>query len=341
MKLGAIAVAVALVAAALIVRRGPSDETTVAMRPSIEETSPSIEVDSDEGRAPRARISASQASAQEIALQGRLQSSSLRGALPDGAIPLDPHGRVDPDPSLLRRFDWYLSLDGEFRTDEIRTVLLAAVRDEHGADVASEVALWFDRYLGLRETLKGMALASDIPRRIEQLRSVQRQWFGEHADELFGAEIAELRYTASRRSLLDDASLSPDQRDAALARLDADRPASARSAEREASSAVLLEEQTEQFEQLGLDAAQRREERAALWGEAAADRLAQLDEAQAAWDARIADYLRERDLLMRRSDLSRDGRERLLQTMRERLFDPGERSRIEALEGIGQLQPRG
>jgi lipase chaperone LimK len=287
------------------------------------------------------RVVAATSEAEATELRARLQRSSLRGAVPDGAIALDDRGRVAPDHALLRRFDWYLSLSGEFRVDEIRALLLGDVVAAHGSEVGADVAYWFDRYLGLREALAAMALSADPVVRLAQLRELQRLWFGAHAESMFGAELAELEYTITRRAVLADADLTAAQREAQLAQLEALRDDAAQIAEHESSAALLLQEQARQFDHLGLDEAQRFDERAALWGEDAAARLAQLDLEQAAWESRVDEYWRERARLLQRADLPEAGRRLRLQMLRERLFDPGERRRIEALESIGQLRPGG
>jgi lipase chaperone LimK len=275
------------------------------------------------------------------ALRQRLEASSLRGATPDGDITIGREGRLRVDAALRRRFDWYLSLEGEFGLEEIRALLLADVRDAQGAAMSAVVAEWFDRYLGLRAELAQTAFASDPALRLAQLQSAQQRWFGASAEALFGDELAALAATIERRAIANDASLTEAERTQRLARLEATRPAIARAAQAEASAALLLAEQEAQFQQLGLDAAQRHAERSALWGEAAAVRLAALDREQADWEARLREYRGQRDLLAGQSGREPRARARELQALRERLFSPTERLRVESLEAIGALHPGG
>jgi lipase chaperone LimK len=292
--------------------------------------------------APVARAAARQPSPDRIALlRDRLARSSLRGTTRDGDIGFDERGALHVDAALRRAFDWYLSLSGEFDPDAIRDLLHADVVDAQGEAAAQQVLLWFDRYVGLRAELAATALSSDTATRLAQVSAARRRWFGAAADAMFGDEHTEVAHTLQRRAILADDSLDAAQREARLDALDAARPPTARESERDATAALLVEEQGRQFEHLGLDAATRHAERAALWGEAAADRLAQLDRERSAWDARIAAYQRERDALARDARLDAAARAQAITALRERSFGPEERVRIEALEAIGALRPGG
>jgi lipase chaperone LimK len=271
------------------------------------------------------------------ALHSRLQRSSLRGVQPDGELSFDAAGRLRADAGLRRMFDHFLSLTGEFTEAEIAALLLDHVRQRSGEDAAAQAAETFERYLALRHELAATSLSEDLTERLAQLQAARRRWFGAEADAMFGAEEADIAHTLARQSLLQDPELSDAERAASLAQLEAQRPAGAREAERGATAAVLAEEQTRQFDALGLDAAARDAERRALWGPEAAQRLAALDAERAAWQRRITDYAAARDQMLADPRLSVADRERALVTLRAARFDAQERLRIEALDAIGAL----
>lgn len=274
-------------------------------------------------------------------LRRRLAASSLRGASADGEVRFDAGGALVLDQALVRRFEHYLSLLGEFSADEIRELLQAQLREEHGHEAADRVMAAFDRYLGLRQAIAETELAPDLGQRLEHLRRLRRQWFGDDAQAMFGVEEAELAHRLARSELLREPDLAPDARAARLAALEATRGPVQREAQREATVVLLANEQTRQFEQLGIDADTRAEERRALWGEAAAQRLAVLDQARASWELRVAEYTRERERLRADPRLDAAARARQLAHLRERRFDAQERQRIEALEAVGALPPSG
>ena len=274
------------------------------------------------------------------ALRERLANSGLRDAEADGAVTFTPGGQVQADRALRRLFDWYLALSGELAPADIRALLAADLAERHGDAIAAEVLALFDRYLDLQRAAATLDPRLDDHARLAELHALRRQWFGDAADAMFGEEEADLARTLDRMALLSDPSLGDDERAALAAELDAAQPAAERAAREEATIATLADEQSRQFDALGTDAATRHEERADLFGDTAADRLAALDAERAAWDSRVSDYLRERDAL-RNSTLDAATRDAQLAQLRERSFAEHELRRIDALDAIGALPPDG
>lgn len=324
------AVAAALAAAACVVfwRTPPP---VIPAQAGIQVPGASATVDSPVVPAPDSalphRAAAAPADSAITALHERLERSSLRGTRRDGGYTLGADGRLQLDAALVRAFDYWLSLTGELPDADIRALLLADVRESHGEAVAAQVEAAFERYLGLRAQLASMALSDDLATRLDQLRAARRAWFGADAEAMFGAEEAEIAYTLERQRL-QTSDLAPDEREAALDALERSRPPAARAAQTDASAALIADEQSRQLDALGADPAQRQAEREALWGTEAARRLAHLDAERAAWEQRVADYLRDRAHLP--SDQAA--------VLRAARFTPEERARIEALEAIGALR---
>ncbi len=276
----------------------------------------------------------------ELDLLARWQRSSLRGTEVDGGIQLDAAGRLLLDLDLRRLFDHFLSLSGEFSDSEIRRLLGLHVEASHGSTVASAALEAFDRYLGLRNALAALPADAELAQRLAALQRLRREWFGDAADAMFGDDEAHTAYTLERLALLRDAELDEATRQERLAALEATRPASALDGQQAAVSALLAEEQTEQFDTLGASEAERRAERSALWGEDAADRLATLDRERAQWQQRLADYVRQRDRLANDPRLDAGARAAAIEALRRRSFADNERVRVESLEAIDAL-PRG
>ncbi len=274
-------------------------------------------------------------------LRARLGRSSLRGAAVDGELAVDPSGRLRLDAGLVRRFDHYLSLIGEFTTVEMRQLLRDDVQREHGDAVAAATLDAFDRYLGLRAELSAANLPDDLAMRFAQIQDIRRKWFGADSDAMFLQEEAHTAYSLARRAVQQDASLDGRERALRLAELDAGRVPAERSAERDATTVLIAEEQSRQFEARGTDAATRAAERSAIWGQEAAHRLAALDRQRAQWDQRIANYVIRRGDILGDARLDPAARQRALSDLLQRSFDSDERRRIESLETIGALPPGG
>jgi lipase chaperone LimK len=285
-----------------------------------------------------AAVVAQQRDLPTAALHSRWQRSSLRGAAADGEIRFDAQGQLRLDRALLRRFEHYLALVGEFSLDELGQLLREASLREHGEAATAQLMDAWQRYLGLRQASASMATGLSLADRFARLQELRQAWFGDAAEQLFGEEADYDAYTLQRMALQN---LDVERRGAALAELAAARPAAERQAQRDASAAQLAEEQTRQFDALGLDAANRNAEREALWGAEAAARLQALDAERAQWQQRLQRYAAERAALLQRGQLSASEREAALVELLRRSFDGPERHRVESLQLAGLLPSPG
>jgi lipase chaperone LimK len=273
-------------------------------------------------------------------LAWRALDASLRGSGIDGAVQVGSHGDVVPDAALRRLFDHVLALFGERSPAQLRSLLAEHVQQLHGPAVAQQVLDLFDRYVGLQAAIARADLAAiaDPAERLHRLAALRRNWFdAAGAEAMFGEDERYAEYAVRRIALAADRTRDATARAADVAALEATLPEPTRAALAQARTPDLLLEQQRQFDQLGVDAASRRDERAALWGEAAADRLAALDAERAAWDARLQDYVAARESIRRDASLSPAARERRIDALRAERFDAAGARRVAALEAIGRL----
>lgn len=271
-------------------------------------------------------------------LRERLARSSLRGSQPDGEIDFDADGRLQPSPGLLRRFDYYLSLLGEFALEEIRQLLAAELLAELGdAAKVDAVMLRFERYLGLRDEAQGLAALGGLAERLDALSQLRRRWFGAEADLLWADEEAYDRLTLARLALRE---LPETEREARLSELDASRPQAVSAPQALAETALTAEAFERSLDARGLSAAERHAERRAVWGEAAAQRLQALDTERAQWQQRMQHYARSRAAIEADSRLSPAQREAALRALLQG-FEPHEQRRLLALDSAGLLPAGG
>lgn len=266
-----------------------------------------------------AALPALNASGERAHAAARVGRSSLRGSEVDGELQLDANGRLRMDAATVRFFEYHLALLGELSLGDIRTLLAEHAGQRLGAASVAQVMAAFERYLGLRQALAGLPPGASLDEALQARRALEQQWFGEDAEAMFG-DARDHDARTVQRLARGDAELEPWQTSIAPA-------------EREARAALLVEEQSRQFEALGLPVEQRRAERTALWGAEAAARLDALDDERAAWEARLQAYARERDRLVR----SHMATAAALDALRQRSFDPRERLRVEGMERTGTL----
>jgi len=262
-------------------------------------------------------------------------TTSLRDSDVDGnAVVAD--GRVLADRELRRLFDWWLSLDGELPRHAIRAGLAQWLVARVGAVDASSVLAVFDRYRRYLDAVATIDARLPLEQRLEQLHALRGEWLGaELAAAFFADEERDAALALERRRVAADAPLTRAERAERIATLDAALPEPERAAREAEADPWLAEAQSRELAADAASPAERHDARAALWGEAAATRLASLDVQRAAWDARLADYRRERDALLAATPPA--ARESALAGLRARRFAPHEARRVESLEAIAAL----
>lgn len=266
------------------------------------------------------------------ALRERLGHSSLRGATSDGELSLDDVGRVRLDLGLRRLFDHFLSLSGEFSPPEIRALVADRVRATLGDGAVEEVLHWFNRYCHLILVMDGAAFPSDPLARAAHLRALRRQYLGDAvAEAWFAVEEAELDLALARLAVRDAPGFDPDERQQWLDELDQVRTNEVQDVLRASLDAALVQAQAGRFEAENADAATRRAERTALWGEDAAERLAQLDAERADWTVRLQHYRTARTAMA--------GEPAAFDAWLQANFSEPERHRILALDAIDDVGP--
>ena len=85
-------------------------------------------------------------------------------------------------------------------------------------------------------------------------------------------------------------------------------------------------------------AEQRHQERAAIWGDEAAQRLAALDQERALWQARVEGFRSERQQILANESLSAEQQAEQIQELLNRDFQPAEARRALALAELADHQ---
>lgn len=264
------------------------------------------------------------------AVAAALADSSLRGTLPDGALRFDANNRLIVDADLRRHVEWWLSLLGEVPIARIRELLQANLAN-YTPDQARQALAFFDRWIDYLQAADGLSTAGETGARLSALSDLRQRWFGADAQGLFGDEEAYTRAVLARQDALTDPTFTAEQRAEAVALADAELDENQRAMRQASRDPLLASVQTSQFEALNTAPEQRHEERAALWGDKAADRLAQLDQERAQWDARMQAFRSERQQILNDSSLTPEQHQAGIEALLERDFSDPEARRAQAL----------
>jgi len=285
------------------------------------------------GRASAPAVAAAAATTEPTALA---LPGSLDGTEADGAVTADAAGHLVIDLELRRLFDHFLAATGEEPLAQIRARIVAALGARLPPTAAAEAVAILDRYLAYRDAARRLApMPGDAKAGLDQVHALRARLFSpEVARAFFADEEAGIYAALARRDVLADTALPAAERDRRLAEIDARLPVAVRDA-RAAATAPLDEMAREQaLRAAGAGDSQIAAVRAANLGAEAAARLADLDRARAAWDARLAQFRTARTALLADPALEDAERRRRIDALLERSFTAEERIRIEAIDRI-------
>lgn len=253
----------------------------------------------------------------------------------DANLSFDDNGQLISDINLRRYFDYFLSSIGELSIEQIRAAIGADALARLSPADAARVQAILARYLDYLSASDQLTPSADLTGRLDQLQALRREILGDElAKAFFGEEEQYTTTVLAEQSILQDSSLSPSERQQALEQIHQELPQAQRQSRENAVAHHLAIEQQRQFEQLQASTQQRFEERSALYGEEAANRLAELDFQRQQWQQRVEQYRQQRQQVLARN-LSSGEQNAALNELRQSLFDESEQRRVESLESDG------
>lgn len=218
---------------------------------------------------------------------------------------VDANGVSRPDVALRKRFEHYLLALGNATPDEIRLLIQDEARKAHGDKIAGDIMGIYDKYMALRMQQPRNRLVLNErdtwEPAFQEQKAMRRQFLGaQWAEAFFKAEEEEfVRFAAQA-----DGKSGSDKAD--------------------------LNMPVPQMGP-GKDATAVHTERVALYGEAAAQRLAQADAEWADWERRVAGAKAEWQRLQGSAELSDVQRQQSLDQYIQSHFPPDERMRARGL----------
>ncbi|MEN3032511.1 lipase secretion chaperone [Chromobacterium amazonense] len=259
------------------------------------------------------------------------QAASLRGTSPDGAVRADGAGALRVDQELRRLFDYYLATLGERTLPQIRAELQRHLQTRLPGKPLAQAMNLFDRYVAYRQSLAGMAVAAsaDLSQRLARARAVRLQYFSAaEVAGLFGDEDRYDAFTAQRLAIQADPSLSAAEKQRRIALLERQLPPELRAAREEPVKHLALAEAEAALRQRGGGEQELYQLRASMVGQAAADRLSELDREQAAWRQRVNDFTRERAAILANGRLSAEQQQQAVAQLQAQRFSAQEALRL-------------
>ncbi|TDR73327.1 lipase secretion chaperone [Paludibacterium purpuratum] len=265
------------------------------------------------------------------AMQGT--APSQRGTRVDGAARDDAGGALRIDMGLRRLFDYFLATYGERDMSTIRKALQQNLQHSLSAKALQQALALFDRYVAYRQALAGLKLSADssVADRLDRIAAIRPRFFSpQEVQGLFGAEDAYDRFTVARLRIQTNPTLTAAEKQAELAQLESALPPDLLAARREPVIQLTLSEAEAKLRQQGGSEQDVYALRSRMVGQAAADRLSQLDREQAAWQQRIDGYLRQRQQILADPARAAEQKQQAISALETANFNAQERLRLGA-----------
>jgi lipase chaperone LimK len=277
--------------------------------------------------------------ASSVQVPDQLPGSLAGTSVPDGWARTDRLGNLVPTPHLRQLFEYFLSALGEESLQQLvaRIESALSVLDE---PARSQALATLGNYLEYKLAVSDLEQsygevsglgAGEMQRGMAEIQALRRTWLdADTADAFFSDDEAVDRFQIEKLRIASDDSLTDEQKAEALRQAESSLPEPIRKAREDTRRFADYERARRELADDPQALAAWRQE---VFGEAAADRLARLEEEQKAWDGRWQAYADERDRLLS-SGLAEPEREEALERLRASHFDETERIRAEALDSI-------
>ena len=266
--------------------------------------------------------------------------ASLRGtSVPDGWARTDRLGNLIPTPQLRQLFEYFLSALGEESLAQLVARIESALRvlaEPARSQARAVLGDYLDYKLAVSELEQAYGETpvmdpAEVQRRMAEIHGLRRTWMDAATVEaFFAADEAMDRFQLEQRRIRANGQLSATQKQEALRQAEQALPPALREA-REQTRRFTRYEQMQQ--ELAGDPEALQAWREQAFGVAAAERLAEVEQARKAWDRRWQVYARERDRL-NASGLAPPELEDALERLRSRHFSKTEQVRARALDSI-------
>lgn len=264
-------------------------------------------------------------------LEKALQNTSLADTQPPAKPLLDAEGNLQRNRELRDIFDYFLSLSGEQRDEDILRLIEAYLTQHlppHAVMQAMQTLAQYQtlnqRLTALSQTLEG----DDLQAKLEQLASLRREILGDAlATAFFGEEEAYDRYSLE---MLAQANAGDDINTTTVNALES-LPAGLRDRQRERVQQQHLLEGTQRLEKAGASAAELYQFHLLNGNAAIAERYQALAAQREHWQQRFTAFQVQRDGITQQSLSSEEKTTRINQLLAES-FNETEILRVRTLE---------
>lgn len=282
-------------------------------------------------------------------LPSTLINSSLKGTHIDGAYPVDQDGNLLLSISIKQRFEYFLSLMGEYSLEEILGFISEDIDTNLQEPALSQARELLNNYIdykyALAELEKTLASAegyeiSDLSRfrmQLEQLRDVRRSHLSSDAvNAFFGFDEVYDDFMLNTLEVQNNQQLSLEEKQEQLKALQQSLPEDIREQREQTQKISDIYLLTESMKQEGASSEEIQSVRQQAHGIEAAERLQALDESRHQWQSRVDSYLLRKSVIESDDTLTSEEKSLAINDIKEESFSSQERMRLKAFELMAQ-----
>jgi len=272
---------------------------------------------------------------------------SLRGTDVNGGFEVDSNGHLILSKSNKDFFEYFLSTLGEENLEQVMDRMISLIELKLPSPAKEETIQLLHNYVDLKRALvnleqevgEGLAQYGDSPlaqhkARLEMLSGLRNQYLGNEAATAFFGESEDFdRYMLDKMAVTSNATLSDQERSQALVSLMENAPESIKPRLEDEYKMQKLNLDVENLRASGADSEAIYQARSQVLGEDAAQRLAQVDQAQAEWTNKYQDYQTQKAQIDSEG-LSEEAYQTQVEALQTRLFEENEIRRVQALDRI-------
>ncbi|AOI59609.1 lipase secretion chaperone [Burkholderia diffusa] len=256
-------------------------------------------------------------------------------------LPLDAGGHLAKSRTVRDFFDYCLTARSDLSAAALDALVVREIAAQLDGTVAQPEALdvWH-RYRAYLDALAKLPEAGAVDKSdlgalqvaLDQRASIASRALGDWSQPFFGEEQWRQRYDLARLKITQDRTLTDAQKAERLAALAQQMPADERAARQKADRQQAAIDQIVQLQKSGARPDSMRAQLVQTLGPEAAARVAQMQQDDASWQSRYADYAAQRAQIAA-AGLSPQDRDAQIAALRQRMFrKPGEAMRAASLD---------
>lgn len=282
---------------------------------------------------------------QSKALPHFLANTSLKGTEIDGLYPVDDDGNLVLSDDIKHRFEYFLSLMGEFPQEDVLQFVRDDIQLNLDEPARSQAHQLFKDYIAYKHTLVMLESQLQAPAeyevadtqrlraQLEQLRALRTQHLGNDvADAFFGFDDIYDEYMLSRIEIMNNRQLTEAERQQQLIGLQNQLPQGLQQMRQETERVSEAFRTASKMKQAGASDEDIFKYHSQQFGQDAAFRLDELAQQREQWQLRIQNYLAAKKAIEADETMTKHEQRAAIEALGEARFSEAERKRLAAYE---------